>query len=92
MRTYCRLTGHAAPEVFHTNEGHAGFLGLERIAELCDEGLEFGSRPRSGAGRHRLHHPHPGSRPASTASTASWSPAHFGPDSELPRIDVERVL
>ena len=22
------------PEVFHTNEGHAGFLGLERIREL----------------------------------------------------------
>src|SRR5690606_9989810 len=34
VRTYCRLTGHPAPEVFHTNEGHAGFLGLERIAEL----------------------------------------------------------
>ena len=25
------LTGHPQPEVFHTNEGHAGFLGLERI-------------------------------------------------------------
>src|SRR4051794_41802418 len=41
VRTYCRLTGHAQPEVFHTNEGHAGFLGLERIAELGDEGLDF---------------------------------------------------
>ena len=28
------ITGHPAPEVFHTNEGHAGFLGLERIREL----------------------------------------------------------
>lgn len=34
IRAYCRITGHAAPEVFHTNEGHAGFLGLERIREL----------------------------------------------------------
>jgi glycogen phosphorylase len=25
------------PEVFHTNEGHAGFLGLERIRELVQE-------------------------------------------------------
>ncbi len=41
VRTYCRLTGHAAPEVFHTNEGHAGFLGLERMAELRAEGLDF---------------------------------------------------
>ncbi|MDH6112858.1 starch phosphorylase [Kitasatospora sp. MAP12-15] len=34
VRTFCRLTGHAAPEVFHSNEGHAGFLGIERIREL----------------------------------------------------------
>lgn len=34
VRAYCELTGFAAPEVFHTNEGHAGFLGLERIREL----------------------------------------------------------
>jgi starch phosphorylase len=34
LRAYCRITGHPAPEVFHTNEGHAGFLGLERIREL----------------------------------------------------------
>ncbi|KJK55877.1 alpha-glucan family phosphorylase [Saccharothrix sp. ST-888] len=37
VRTYCRLTGHPEPEVFHTNEGHAGFLGVERIRELIDE-------------------------------------------------------
>ncbi|TYB43219.1 alpha-glucan family phosphorylase [Actinomadura chibensis] len=42
IRAYCRVTGHPAPEVFHTNEGHAGFLGLERIRELADEdGLSF---------------------------------------------------
>lgn len=30
------------PEVFHTNEGHAGFQGLERIRSLVtDEGLRF---------------------------------------------------
>ncbi|QIG43774.1 glycosyltransferase family 1 protein [Nocardioides anomalus] len=34
LRVFCRLTGHPAPEVFHTNEGHAGFLGIERIREL----------------------------------------------------------
>ncbi len=34
LRIYCALTGHPAPEVFHTNEGHAGFLGVERISEL----------------------------------------------------------
>jgi starch phosphorylase len=35
VRTFCRLTGHEAPEVFHTNEGHAGFLGVERIREFA---------------------------------------------------------
>src|SRR4051794_36754681 len=29
------------PQVFHTNEGHAGFLGLERIRTLVHEGLGF---------------------------------------------------
>ena len=41
VRAYCAITGHPAPEVFHTNEGHAGFLSLERIAELAVEGLSF---------------------------------------------------
>ncbi len=38
IRAYCALTGHPQPEVFHTNEGHAGFLGIERIRELTDAG------------------------------------------------------
>jgi starch phosphorylase len=29
------------PQVFHTNEGHAGFLGLERIRALVADGLPF---------------------------------------------------
>jgi starch phosphorylase len=34
LRAYSRISGAPEPEVFHTNEGHAGFLGLERIREL----------------------------------------------------------
>ena len=41
VRAYCELTGTPAPEVFHTNEGHAGFLGLERMRELVSTGLTF---------------------------------------------------
>jgi starch phosphorylase len=40
LRLWSRLTGAPAPEVFHTNEGHAGFLGLERLAELVHGGLD----------------------------------------------------
>jgi starch phosphorylase len=36
VRAYCAATGRAAPTVFHTNEGHAGFLGIERIRELVE--------------------------------------------------------
>src|SRR5580658_7480292 len=41
VRAFCAITGHPEPEVFHTNEGHAGFLGLERIREYMATGLSF---------------------------------------------------
>ncbi|HON76520.1 MAG TPA: alpha-glucan family phosphorylase, partial [Dermatophilaceae bacterium] len=42
LRAWSRLTGAPNPDVYHTNEGHAGFLGVERISELVrDEGLTF---------------------------------------------------
>ena len=31
------------PTVWHMNEGHAAFLGLERLAELREQGVEFGA-------------------------------------------------
>jgi len=52
LRVFSRITGAPEPEVFHTNEGHAGFLGVERIRELTvaedgprldwDTALEYG--------------------------------------------------
>jgi len=41
VRAFCALTRHPQPEVFHTNEGHAGFLGVERIREYAEQGLSF---------------------------------------------------
>ncbi|MGV8884212.1 MAG: alpha-glucan family phosphorylase [Microbacteriaceae bacterium] len=38
---HAELTASAVPQVFHTNEGHAGFLGLERIGVLIGAGLSF---------------------------------------------------
>jgi starch phosphorylase len=37
VRAYCEATGFAEPEVFHMNEGHAGFSGLERMRTLVAE-------------------------------------------------------
>jgi glycogen phosphorylase len=41
IRAYCRITGAPPPAVFHSNEGHAGFLGLERIREFMQNGDDF---------------------------------------------------
>ncbi|MBP1159638.1 starch phosphorylase [Rhodococcus sp. PvR044] len=44
VRAYTHSLGLADPEVFHMNEGHAGFLGVERIRELITgSGLDFDS-------------------------------------------------
>ncbi|WP_169582748.1 alpha-glucan family phosphorylase [Microbacterium thalassium] len=42
LRRWCQITGRPAPDVYHTNEGHAGFQGLERMSELIThDGLTF---------------------------------------------------
>jgi starch phosphorylase len=41
VRVWTRLTGAPEPDVYHTNEGHAGFQGLERIRELVGAGCTF---------------------------------------------------
>jgi glycogen phosphorylase len=42
IRAFTAIEGLPAPEVWHMNEGHAGFLGAERIRELVtDSGLDF---------------------------------------------------
>ncbi|WP_033320972.1 alpha-glucan family phosphorylase [Streptomyces yerevanensis] len=91
VRTYCRLTGHARPEVFHTNEGHAGFLGLERIHELSYEDLDFDAAleaVRAGT-VFTTHTPVPAGIDRFDRELVA---RHFGPEAELPRIEVERIL
>ncbi|WP_280212774.1 alpha-glucan family phosphorylase [Nocardia cyriacigeorgica] len=41
VRAYTHAEGLPDPDVFHMNEGHAGFLGLERIREYVAAGLDF---------------------------------------------------
>ncbi|MFD5377259.1 glycosyltransferase family 1 protein [Streptomyces griseoincarnatus] len=91
VRTYCRLTGHAAPEVFHTNEGHAGFLGLERMAELRAEGLDFDAAleaVRAGT-VFTTHTPVPAGIDRFDRELVA---RHFGPHAELPHLEVDRIL
>ncbi|KOV22948.1 glycogen phosphorylase [Streptomyces sp. XY152] len=91
VRAYCELTGHAAPEVFHTNEGHAGFLGLERIAELRAEGLDFDTAleaVRAGT-VFTTHTPVPAGIDRFDRELVA---RHFGPHAELPDMEVDRIL
>jgi starch phosphorylase len=39
LRAWSQLTGTPQPEVWHCNEGHAGWLGVERLRELGEAGL-----------------------------------------------------
>ena len=71
VRAFCALTRHAEPEVFHTNEGHAGFLGVERIREYAEQGLTFEEAIelcRAGRCSPRTRR----CRPGSTGSAATW--------------------
>ncbi|MBP0456971.1 alpha-glucan family phosphorylase [Streptomyces montanisoli] len=91
VRTYCRLTGHPAPEVFHTNEGHAGFLGLERIRELAADGTGFEAAleaVRAGT-VFTTHTPVPAGIDRFDRALVAH---HFGADGELPGVEAERVL
>ena len=93
IRAYCRITGHPEPEVFHTNEGHAGFLGVERIRELVngpsamtfDEALEVA---RAGT-LFTTHTPVPAGIDRFPRDLIEQ---HFGGDVAIPGIGVEQVL
>ncbi len=92
LRTYTRITGAPAPEVFHTNEGHAGFLGLERIRELTeDAGLGFDAAleaARSGT-VFTTHTPVPAGIDRFPRDLVQQ---YFGGDNASPGVPVERIL
>nr|CTQ92342.1 Glycogen phosphorylase (EC 2.4.1.1) [Kibdelosporangium sp. MJ126-NF4] len=92
VRTYCELTGHPQPEVFHTNEGHAGFLGLERVRELmAAEGLDFDqalSAVRAGT-VFTTHTPVPAGIDRFPVDLVRH---YFGNGNLVPGLDVQRVL
>ena len=41
VQRYCEVVGRNQPDVFHMNEGHAGFSGVERIGQLMRAGADF---------------------------------------------------
>ncbi|MFC4112481.1 alpha-glucan family phosphorylase [Nonomuraea zeae] len=91
IRAYCRITGHAEPEVFHTNEGHAGFLGLERIRELTEARLSFDEAleaVRAGT-VFTTHTPVPA---GIDRFPRDMIERHFGGENAWPTVPVDRIL
>jgi len=95
LRAHSRITGAPDPEVFHTNEGHAGFLGLERIRELsaADDGphLDFDTALEvSRAGTvFTTHTPVPA---GIDRFPRELMEQYFGASSPLPGVPLDRIL
>jgi starch phosphorylase len=92
LRAYAKLTGSAAPEVFHTNEGHAGFLGIERIRELTEDiGLTFDEAIEA-ARAATLFTTHTPVAAGIDRFSRDLISQHFGGDNGCPGVPVGRVL
>ena len=93
LRAYAALTGSPSPEVFHTNEGHAGFLGIERIRELTeDAGLDFDDGHRGRPRRRRVFTTHTPVPAGIDRFARDLIAQHFGGDNGCPGVPVDRVL
>ncbi|MEX2291782.1 MAG: alpha-glucan family phosphorylase [Mycobacteriales bacterium] len=91
IRAWTALTGDPAPEVFHTNEGHAGFLGLERIRELVEQGLSYDEAQEAvRAGTvFTTHTPVPAGIDRFPKDLVA---RYFGGDNAVDGVSVERIL
>lgn len=92
LRVWSRLSGAPKPEVYHTNEGHAGFLGLERIRELvAEENLSFDEALEAvrAATVFTTHTPVPAGIDRFDATLVAQ---YFSGDNALAAVPVDRVL
>jgi starch phosphorylase len=92
LRLWSRLTGAPTPDVYHTNEGHAGFLGVERIHELSTaHGLDFDEALEAvrAATVFTTHTPVPAGIDRFDADLIRL---HFGGDNAVEGVPVERLL
>ena len=91
LRVWARLTGGPEPEVYHTNEGHAGFLGVERIRELVTRGLNFDEALEAvrAATVFTTHTPVPAGIDRFGKDLVG---GYFGGDNQMDGVPVDRVL
>ena len=91
LRVWSRLTGAPEPAVYHTNEGHAGFLGLERIRELVTEGLAFEAALEviRAATVFTTHTPVPAGIDRFSREQIT---TYFGADNAVPEVPLDKIL
>ncbi|WP_413452344.1 alpha-glucan family phosphorylase [Georgenia phoenicis] len=92
LRLHARLTGGPAPQVYHANEGHAGFLAIERVRELVEaEGLSFEAALEAvrGGTVFTTHTPVPAGIDRFSRELVR---EHFSGSAELPGVPVEKIL
>ena len=92
LRLWSRLTGTPAPDVYHTNEGHAGFLGIERIHELATEhAMSFDEALEAvrAATVFTTHTPVPAGIDRFEARLIEL---YFGGDQSMPGVPLQRLL
>ncbi|WP_270886625.1 alpha-glucan family phosphorylase [Pedococcus sp. 5OH_020] len=92
LRLWSRLTGAPTPDVYHTNEGHAGFLGVERIHELTQSaGLTFDEALEAvrAATVFTTHTPVPAGIDRFGADLVTL---HFGGEQAVAGVPVEKLL
>lgn len=93
LRAFCRINDVPAPNVFHTNEGHAGFLGLERIREVMHDnpGVNFDGALEATRGGtvFTTHTPVPAGIDRFPMDLIAQ---YFGGDNAVPEVPVDRIL
>ncbi len=95
IRAFTAIEGLPAPDVFHMNEGHAGFLGVERIREfMAADKLDFDTAltvVRSST-VFTTHTPVPAGIDRFPVEMVQRYLGDDGPGGLLPGVPVERVL
>lgn len=88
LREYCRINALPVPDVYHANEGHAGFLGLERIREYMASGDDYATAlERTRAGNvFTTHTPVPAGIDRFTIEQVRAQFADFAP------LDLEEIV
>ncbi|GHB39829.1 alpha-1,4 glucan phosphorylase [Flexivirga endophytica] len=92
LRAWSRLTQAPHPEVYHCNEGHAGFLSVERIREMVTgAGLDFEQARRAvrASNVFTTHTPVPAGIDRFDAELVR---THFSGSAQLAGVPVEQIL